>query len=191
MNTPAHVLLGVAVCGTPGSKSRNTAALVGSVLPDATIVGMVAWQGWVIGRTGPQIFGIDYFTPFWQEVFAVSNSLPLFFLCAVLGLLFRRSWIVAFAAAAILHVFADLPLHADDGHPPFWPFSEWIFASPYSYWDVRYGGGYLAPAEFVLTVAMAVWMFGRYRDWLPRIAVGICLAVEGLFALGGSLMYGG
>jgi len=34
-----------------------------------------------------------------------------------------------------LHALFDFPLHHDDGHRHFWPFSEFRFDSPVSYWD--------------------------------------------------------
>ncbi len=159
-------------------------------MPDATIIGMVAWQGWVAGRTTQQIFGIDYFSPGWQEIFAISNSIPIFLVALLAGIIMKRPWLVALAAAALLHVITDIPLHVDDGHAPFWPFSDWVYASPYSYWDVRHGARYIAPAEFLLAAGMALWIWRRHPYWLTRIAVGFCVAVEAMFALGGELLYG-
>ena len=190
MNTPVHLLIGVAACGFPGRKVRNSAALAGALLPDATIIAMVAWQGWIVGRTGEQIFGVDYFTAFWQEIFAVSNSLPLFMACAVLGLLARQPWAVAFGIAAILHVLTDIPLHVGDGHPPFWPFSDWAYVSSFSYWDVRHGARILAPAEFVLCAALAVWLWTKFKGFPARTAIGLGVAIEAAFVFGGEMIYG-
>ena len=191
MNTPAHMLLGLAVCGRPGKRARNTAVLSGALLPDATIMAMVAWQGWVAGRTGAQIFGIDYFSPFWQEVFAVSNSVPVFLACGIFGVLTRHRWVTAFAAAALLHVLADLPLHAGDGHPPWWPFSDWTYVSPFSYWDVRYGARIVAPLEFLVTAAVAAWLWTRYRSTAFRVGIAGCVIVEAFFVFAADILYGG
>ena len=190
MNTPAHLLMGLAACGRPGMKSRNAAAFVGAFLPDATIIAMVLWQGWVVGRTDQQIFGTDYFTDFWQEIFAVSNSIPIFLACAAFGLLTRHRWAAAFAGAAILHVLTDIPLHAGDGHPPFWPFSDWTYMSPFSYWDVRYGAAVLAPAEFLLCAGLLVWLWRTYQSVLARVTIGSCLAIEALFVFAAEAVYG-
>ena len=190
MNTPVHLLMGVAACGRPGGKARNVGALAGAFVPDATIIAMVAWQGWVVGRTGGQIFGIDYFTAFWQEIFAVSNSVPLFAACAALGVVARRHGAVAFGIAGILHVLTDIPLHAGDGHPPFWPFSDWIYASPFSYWDVRHGAHILAPAEFILCLVLAVWLWTRFRELPARLAIALGVLVEAAFVFGGDVIYG-
>ena len=190
MNTPVHLLMGVAACGLPGGKARNAAALAGALVPDVTIIAMVAWQGWVVGRTGGQIFGTDYFTAFWQEIFAVSNSVPLFLACATLGLLARLRWAVAFGIAAILHVLTDIPLHAGDGHPPFWPFSDWIYVSSFSYWDVRHGAHILAPAEFVLCLMLAIWLWVKFRGLPARLLIALGVFVEAAFVFGAEMIYG-
>ncbi len=190
MNTQAHLLLGAAVLGRRNEPARNTAAVLGSLAPDLTMFAMVAWQGWVLGRTGSQIFGEDYFSPFWQEVFAISNSLIVFGAVAAVGALVRRPWLLVFGLAALLHVVTDIPLHVDDGHPPFWPLSDWIYRSPYSYWDARHGAGFIAPAEFALSCALAIWLLVRHRSWSLRIGIVLLLATEFLLTMRGEWLYG-
>ena len=190
MNTQAHLLLGAAVLGRRNAPGRNIAAVLGSLAPDVMMFVMVAWQGWVMGRSSRQIFGEDYYSPFWQEVFAVCNSLVVLGAIAAIGALARRPWLLIFGLAAVLHVLCDIPLHVDDGHPPFWPFSDWIYESRWSYWDRQHGGGTLAPAEFVLSCLLAVWLWRRHRGWLVRAGVLLLLASEGLFTVGSSLLYG-
>lgn len=190
MNTPAHLLMGAAIAGKRDNPGTVIGAIGGSTLPDATIIFMVFWQSWVHGRTESQIFGQDYYSPFWQEVFAVSNSVPVFLAITALGLLFGRDWLIALGVAALLHVLTDIPLHVDDGHPPFWPFSGWIFESPFSYWDSRYGAYWIAPLEFLLSLALAIWLWFRFRHYLMRAGIVLLIATEALFALGGTWLYG-
>ena len=57
-------------------------------------------------------------------------------------------------AAALLHLTFDLPFHHDDAHPHFWPFSDWRFTSPLSYWDPAHDGGVIALAEVGLAVVL-------------------------------------
>lgn len=182
--------MGAAAFGKREAPSSTAAAILGSLLPDSTIFFMVAWQGWIVGRTGAQIFGVDYYSPLWQEAFAVSNSLPVYLLIAVAGYRLKRHWLLAFGAAAMLHILADVPLHVDDGHPPFWPFSDWIFESQYSYWDVRHGARYIAPAEFLLSLLLAAWAWRRFSHWLMRATIALLLASEAYFSLGGFWIYG-
>lgn len=190
MNTTAHVLMGAALCGHRDRPAVTASAVGGSLLPDAAIIGMVAWQGWVVGRTGEQIFREDYYDPFWQEVFAIFNSLPLYLAVAVAGWLLGRSWLMALGMVALIHVLTDMPLHVDDGHPPFWPFLDWIYESPWSYWDVNHGARIIAPLEVALSAVLAAYLWFRLPHPLMRIAVAATLAAEALFALGGEWIYG-
>ena len=57
-------------------------------------------------------------------------------------------------AAALLHLTFDLPFHHDDDHPHFWPFSDWRFTSPLSYWDPAHDGRVIALAEVGLAVVL-------------------------------------
>lgn len=190
MNTQAHLLLGAAVLGRRNDRARTVSAVLGSFIPDFSMFAMVAWQGWVLGRTGSQIFREDYFSPFWQEVFAVSNSLVVFAVIAVLGAWVRRPWLLVFGLAAVLHILCDIPLHVDDGHPPFWPFSDWIYRSPYSYWDIRHGAGIIAPAELALSTALAVWLLLRHKNWRAWIGIVLLWATEAMLTLRGDWLYG-
>lgn len=190
MNTTAHLLMGAAIYARRDRHAVTASAVGGSLLPDAAIFGMVAWQGWVVGRSGQQIFGEDYYDPFWQEVFAVFNSVPLYLAVALAGWLLGRRWLLALGMVALIHVLTDVPLHVDDGHPPFWPFSNWIFESPWSYWDVRYGARIIAPLEVALSAVLAVILWFRLPHRLARVAIVATLAVEALFALGGEWLYG-
>ena len=80
----------------------------------------------------------------------------------------------------------DLPVHHDDGHPHFWPFTMWIFESPLSYWDPRHFGAWLGAFEIALAVALVVLLWRRFERPLPRAAIAAVavadLSVPFLFA---------
>jgi len=151
---------------------------------------MVAWERWVNGLNLDQVFREAYFSDFWQEIFAINNSAPVFAVVLFAGLLLRIDWLWAFGLAALLHVICDLPLHFDDGHPHFWPFSDWIFVSPVSYWDPRHHGVGAGIAEAGLSVVLAVILLHRFVGPFVRIVIVAGLAVELLFSVGGHLIYG-
>jgi len=70
--------------------------------------------------------------------------------------------VLVFALAAILHVLTDLPLHHDDGHPHFWPLTNWIFRSPVSYWDPAHHGHIWSVVEFLLALTLVVILWRRF-----------------------------
>ena len=77
MNTPAHLIIGAAVFAKPERYRLNIAALIGALVPDASLYFMVFWNRNVRGMSFEQIFGTEYFSDFWQQVFAIDNSIPL------------------------------------------------------------------------------------------------------------------
>ncbi len=190
MNTPAHVLLAVVAAGKPASRGRNTALITGALFPDMMMFVMVAWERWINGLSIEQIFREAYFSNFWQEIFAINNSAPIFAVLLVVGLVLRIDWLWAFGLAALLHAVCDLPLHHDDGHPHFWPFTDWIFVSPVSYWDPRHHGIAAGWVEAGLSVALSVILLRRFKSVVARIAVLTGLAIELVFSVGGHFIYG-
>ncbi len=73
-----------------------------------------------------------------------------------------------FGSAAVLHVLADLPLHHDDGHPHFWPFSYWIYSSPVSYWDPAHYGRIWSFIELMLALLLIVIIWRRIQTQVGR-----------------------
>lgn len=185
MNTQAHVLLAAALFAKPDKPVRNTALVVGALIPDITIFWMVFWERFVRGLSFQQIFDESYFSDFWQSIFTVPNSIPLYAVIIVVGLAARFEALWVFAAAALAHVVLDFPLHHDDGRPHFWPFSDWVFESPVSYWDPQHYGGIAGLVELALCIGCAVWLWRRFHGVFARSAVAVILALEAVFVLGG------
>ena len=84
-----------------------------------------------------------------------------------------------FVASMILHALGDLPLHREDAHRHFFPFSDWRFTSPVSYWDPDHYGGYAAIGEVLLVLAVSFFLFRAYRGRGRWIVAG----VAGIYAL--------
>ncbi len=175
MNTPAHLLIAAAAFAQPGARARNTAALVGGFLPDASLYGMVAINGLIRGMPPSEIFGRAYFDPFWQGIFAVDNSVFVWGAALIAGLGSGLGALIAFAGSGLLHIATDLPLHHDDGRAHFWPFSDWIFNSPVSYWDRSAYGDVVSLLEVVLCTGLAVILWRRFHGWPARVAVSTAL----------------
>lgn len=154
------------------------AALLGALTPDASLFVMwgiaksqgvaesIIWQDW-------------YYSEFWQRIGAITNSIPGYSLLAVVGWCLRKSgrlpraghWLWVFSLAAILHTVCDFPLHHDDGHPHFWPFSQWIYRSPVSYWDPAHHGQIWSLFEMVLAIVLLVVLWRRFKHGLTRSLV--------------------
>ncbi|MCY3600711.1 MAG: hypothetical protein OXN85_12165 [Gemmatimonadetes bacterium] len=199
MTTPAHAALSLIVLGR--SERNALPVALGAVAPDLPMLVFYFWERLARGVSEGRIWSERYFDPGWQVVFDIPSSIPLLVLalCILLVLIGRRStagglpsaradaaprparltaWALS-VASMILHALGDLPLHREDAHRHFFPFSDWRFTSPVSYWDPDHYGGYAAIGEVLLVLAVSVFLFRAYRGRGRWIVAG----VAGVYAL--------
>ena len=167
--------------------------VVGALLPDISLFVMFGYAQ-LTGVPNEIIWSEMYYSDFWQNLGGITNSAPIFLSTALLAwyainkqrsakeLLsksgvstaathIKSNWGFGFLAvslAALLHVAMDLPLHHDDGHPHFWPFSDWIFASPVSYWDSTHYAKFWVPIECLLGLTLSVLLWKKAKQWWTR-----------------------
>ncbi|MFY0595671.1 MAG: cobalamin biosynthesis protein CobQ [Cognatishimia sp.] len=176
-------MLGWAVFGRRKSKTIVAAALIGALLPDLSLYLLAGTSLFVLGITPEVVFGELYFSELWQTIFAIDNSFIIWSGLLALAMWSQRSWAIALCGAALLHLALDFPLHHDDGRAHFWPISDWIFASPVSYWDNRHFGSIVGPIELGLAVGCSVAILsGRVWQWLT-LPVAILLMLEAFVVL--------
>jgi len=173
MNTPAHLIIGAAIYAKPDAPKVTSAALIGALLPDFSLYFMVFWNSQIRGMSFDEIFGEQYFSPYWQSVFAIDNSIPLWILAFCIGLAMRLPILLAFTGAGLAHLLLDFPLHHDDGRAHFWPFSDWKFESPVSYWDPNHFGMIVGPLEGLLCLGLLIVLWRRFSGLFAR---GVILA---------------
>lgn len=171
MNTPAHAILNLAILGRKHRPSWNPLIIWGALIPDITmfIFYLVLKFSDIPER---QIWGEEYYRPFWQATFDLFNSIPLALLG--LGIMFyaRRTGIALLFASIVLHCLQDLPLHHDDGHRHFWPFSNFRFESPVSYWDPDHYGIIAGRVELGLVLVASIYVFTRVRSpWTKGLLI--------------------
>ncbi|MYA32179.1 MAG: hypothetical protein F4164_03310 [Gemmatimonadales bacterium] len=199
MTTPAHAALSLIVLGR--SERNALPVALGAVAPDLPMLVFYFWERLARGVSEGRVWSERYFDPGWQVVFDIPSSIPLLgiALCILLALIGRRSTAghipsagvaaaprrakltaaTLFIASMIIHALGDLPLHREDAHRHFFPFSDWRFTSPVSYWDPEHYGGYSAVGEVILVLAVSVFLFRAYRGRGRWIVAG----VAGIYAL--------
>lgn len=178
MNTPAHLIFGTAAFGKAGDWRITTAALAGSFLPDFSLYGMVGWSIFVKGVSPGTVFNEYYYSPQWQQVFAVDNSIVLWGLLLLIGVWAARPVLTAFGGAGLLHICFDFLLHNDDARMHFWPLSDWVFVSPFSYWDSRYHAGVIGPLELGVSMVLVLVLLRRYRAIWSRGLIAVLALLE-------------
>lgn len=165
MNTPAHLIFGLAAFGRPGRPALSAAALAGALVPDASLYLLAGFE-LARGTPARTVFGELYRSDLWQGVFAIDNSVPLWAALLAVALVLRRGWLAAFSGAALLHLALDLPLHNDDARRHFWPLTDWVFASPVSYWDPAHHARIAAPLETAITLGLCALIWVRHAgEW--------------------------
>ncbi|MCV6585225.1 MAG: cobalamin biosynthesis protein CobQ [Marinibacterium sp.] len=176
MNTPAHMLLGAAVFGR--DRRRMGAAVLGALAPDASLYLLAGWALWIRQIPAQVVFDELYFSPGWQQIFAIDNAIPLWL--AGLGLAWwcGSGWWIAFAGAGLLHLVLDLPLHAGDGRAHFWPFSTWVFDSPVSYWDSTHHAAIVAPVSIMVSLLAFVVIWRRHPGGVALVGFVLLLGAE-------------
>lgn len=181
MLTTSHMLIGAVATTRAHFRPLHIAlGWLGGFAPDASVFLMVA-----VARLTPDMTpnlwrrpdGLYWQEP-WQTLSAISNSMPVWALVAVLGLflLWRVERLkvlglgmLVFGGAAFIHVAADFLTHADDAHMHFWPVTDWRFNSPVSYYQRDHHGGIFRPFEMVLNVVLALYLILRFKQWPVRI----------------------
>ncbi len=190
MNTPAHLVIGLAAFARRDSPRINTAAFAGSLLPDVSLYLLGSYALFVSNIPPSVVFGEMYFSDDWQRVFAVDNSVFLWGCILLAGWLARKDWVIVLGAAGLVHISFDFLLHHDDGRAHFWPLSDWIFNSPVSYWDPTQYGNIVGPIEGLVCLGLAGWMLLRFRSKLARAMIIILAALEVVPVLGPLLASG-
>ncbi len=149
--------------------------LLGGLIPDMAIFVMFAWERLIVGVSENDLWRDVYWQEPWQTLVAIGNSAPLYALLLLGARLFRLPLLAVFAAAALLHLMLDFPVHHDDAHPHFWPITDWRFNSPLSYWDHNHFGDIVSLLELTLAVILIVILWRRFPARPVRIALGLAL----------------
>ena len=177
MNTPAHLIFGMAAFAKRDQPKVTAAALAGALIPDLSLYLMAGVSLFVLQIDPNVVFGKLYFSDAWQAVFRVDNSSVVWGVLLAIALWRRAVWGIALTGAALLHIGLDFPLHHDDGRAHFWPLTSWIFESPVSYWDLGHHARIVAPIEITLSLLFCLVLFRRLRSvWERALVVSLGLA---------------
>lgn len=118
-----------------------------------------------------------YFAPSMQNLIAWFNSIPIYLGLIALGFLGRgKAWgklLLVFAAAALIHMATDLPVHAEDAYRHFWPLTDWRFYSPLSYWDEAHHARWVGTVEIILAGGCIALLWRRHPAQWVKIALSL------------------
>lgn len=176
MNTPTHMIIGAVFFAKRDQSKSLIAAFAGGLAPDLPMLIMVAYATRITDIPQQEVFGTLFFSSGWQEVFAIDHSFFVWGLLLTVGLLFRSFPTIAFAGSAMAHAAIDFLTHHSDARQQFWPFTDWVFNSPVSYWDPTYFGNIMGPIEALLVITSTLFIVIRLkRPWERVLTISIAL----------------
>jgi len=177
MNTPAHLLIGAALFSKRDNTRLLTGALLGGLLPDASLYLMAGVALFILGISPDVVFNDLYFSDSWQLVFSIDNSFLIWTMALAAAYYYKSPFFIALASAALVHLVCDFALHNDDARAHFWPLSGWRFESPLSYWDSKHHARIVAPLEGVIVAMALLYLIsGKLRFTIKLGLVALFLA---------------
>jgi hypothetical protein len=141
----------------------NAAIFLGALSPDLPLYLFFSWYTFIERASQRLLWSEYYFLPFWQRVFDLSHSFPLWGAGLAAGIWLKRRELYLFMAAGLMASVQDILLHHDDGHAHFFPLSDYRFASPVSYWDPSHYGAEFSLIEATAVTVAALWIFPRLQ----------------------------
>ena len=169
MKTPSHAIINLAILGKSQLPQANLLIVIGGILPDIPIFLFYFWARFVMRLPDSKIWSEVYYEPVIQNVVALFHSIPLAAIGWLIAYYFGWQQMQIICLSTILHCLGDLPVHNDDAHRHFFPFSNYRFISPISYWDRRHYGAIVAFVEMLLVLAATFRVFAFVNSYIGKI----------------------
>lgn len=181
MHTPAHVVVNLVILGRKEKPETTFPIVFGALLPDLPMFVFYLYQK-VLRQTSEQvIWSQAYYEIGWQVFFDLFNSFPVMALGVALAYFLRARRLTVFFTSMALHGIADFGLHHDDAHRHLFPFSDWRFYSPISYWDPRHFGHIIAPLEAVTVLVACIILARRFTSTTARALIASVIPVYAIY----------
>lgn len=168
MNTPSHAIINLALLSKSQLPEANLAIVIGGILPDIPIFIFYFWAKFIARLPEAKIWSVAYYQPSIQNFVAIFHSIPL----ATIGWLISDycNWEIMqiICISLVLHSLLDLPVHNNDAHRHFFPFSNYRFISPISYWDPKHYGSIVALIEILLVLLGTLLIFTTINSLIGK-----------------------
>lgn len=185
MITPSHLIYSWALAkrteGSPESstttKRRTAAFILGALFPDTPTYLFFVVCGLILGYSGQAMWDDMYFNSGWSIPITLTHSFILWPLLITISGYYGWRLLQYFSISAFLHTAVDFFVHTDDAYRHFYPFSDWKFHSPVSYWNTAEFGQYVSAFDSLLVLGLLTYLYTKYSGtW--RIAI---IAIAALY----------
>lgn len=173
MNTPAHLIINLFCLGQSDQTHILTPVIIGAILPDAPMFVFYFVEKVIKRQPESIIWSQAYYQPHWQNLIDFFNSVPLILAGFLLCIWLDSNWGKLFFASMMLHILGDFPLHHDDAHRHFLPFTHWRFISPISYWDPRHHGHIISRIEILTVIITGFILMNTYQSLPGKLSLGM------------------
>ena len=185
MKTPSHAIINLAILGSNQHSELNLLIVTGGILPDIPIFLFYFWAKYIARLPEATIWSKAYYEPVVQNIVALFHSIPLAAIGWLIACYFGWQSVQILFISIILHSLGDLPVHNDDAHRHFYPFSNYRFISPFSYWDRNHYGSIVSFIEMLLVLLSTFRVFGFVNSYVGKLL----LIVVNCFYLIGSVSF--
>lgn len=177
MNTPTHLILHAVIRKYSRDKKNITlprSFLLWAIAPDILLylfvfsyIPLSIYVFWNSSDyTFSHMFDTLYFEhPLWIFGYNILHSPTTLLILFILLYTLRKhvsqyytilKWFLIWCA---LHSLFDIPLHHDDGPRVFYPFFDYTFSSPVSYWDFDHHGRIVSFIEWWALIVGFIYLF--------------------------------
>jgi hypothetical protein len=185
MITPHHLIYNSALARRFFPHWPTPAVLAGALFPDIWVWLYFAWYSLVQHTPERLLWGDLYFKSGWNAIFCLAHSFWLLPLCAALSAWWRKPGLTGFFCSALFHAVCDFSVHHSDAYRHFYPFSDWIFHSPVSYWERDFHGHLISMLEGLFSiVCLGYWLRQLSGRW-QRLGLATLIGLDALLLFSG------
>jgi hypothetical protein len=160
MTSPSHIIYNLFLLGKKSEPQYNPFIVLGAVLPDIPMFLFYPVM-LVLGKSSQEIWNVLYFESGWQVMWSISHSLWIWPLSLWVSIALKYKKLQYLFGSMILHICLDFVVHSTDAYSHLWPFSNWRFYSPISYYDPHHFGNIVSVVDAVLCIICVYFLYRR------------------------------
>lgn len=178
MITPSHLIYSWALARKTEkpenhSKKRTLAFVLGALFPDTPTYVFFLVCGVILGIPHEMLWDDIYFNSGWSIPITLTHSFIIWPILIAFSGYFGWKLLKWFSISALFHALVDFCVHTDDAYRHFYPFSDWKFKSPVSYWNNAEYGQYVSLFDSFLVILLLVYLYTRYQNRMRILIVAL------------------
>jgi hypothetical protein len=176
MITPSHLIYSWALArktekNNDSDQKRTLAFVLGALFPDTPTYIFFLVCGVILGIPHEILWDDMYFNSGWSIPINLTHSFIIWPIVIAFSGYFGWKLLKWFSISAFFHSIVDFFVHTDDAYRHFYPFSDWKFKSPVSYWNNAEYGQYVSFFDSTLVIALLVYLYTKYQHKSIRMLI--------------------